>query len=101
MARRRASWASWVRSSSKALDRTGRRFGSEWSGVKPDIMTVGKGLGGGFPVSGVISTEEITRAEPWSKPSFSSSSYGGNPLAAAAADATLAALVEEDLVGNA
>lgn len=81
--------------------RTGKMFGCEHSGVQPDIMTIGKGLGGGFPVTGVISSEEITRAEPWSKPSFSSSSYGGNPLASAAADATLGALVEERLVENA
>src|SRR5262249_15508452 len=81
--------------------RSGTMFGCEHSGVKPDIMTIGKALGGGYPVTGVVSTEEITRAEPWSKPSCSSSSYGGNPLAAAAADATLGAIVDEDLAGNA
>jgi len=81
--------------------RSGTMFGCEHSGVRPDIMTIGKALGGGYPVSGVVSTEDITRAEPWSKPSFSSSSYGGNPLAAAAADATLAAILDEDLPGNA
>jgi 4-aminobutyrate aminotransferase-like enzyme len=80
--------------------RSGTMFGSEHSGVKPDVMTIGKALGGGFPVTGVVSTPDITKAEPWSKPSFSSSSYGGNPLAAAAADATLTAIVEEDLTGN-
>ena len=81
--------------------RSGTMFGCEHSGVVPDVMTIGKALGGGYPVTGVISTDEITKAEPWSKPSFSSSSYGGNPLAAAAADATLAAIVDEDLCGNA
>jgi 4-aminobutyrate aminotransferase-like enzyme len=81
--------------------RTGRAFGSEHFGVVPDIMTVGKGFGAGFPVTGVISTDEIVRAEPWSKPSFSSSSYGGNPLAAAAASASLAILVEEKLIESA
>jgi 4-aminobutyrate aminotransferase / (S)-3-amino-2-methylpropionate transaminase / 5-aminovalerate transaminase len=77
--------------------RTGRNFGCEHFDVVPDIMTVGKGFGAGFPVTGVISTDEIVRAEPWSKPSFSSSSYGGNPLAAAAASASLGILVEEKL----
>ena len=67
----------------------------------PDIMTVGKGFGAGFPITGVISRDEIVHAEPWSKPSFSSSSYGGNPLAAAAASASLAVLVEEKLIENA
>lgn len=80
--------------------RTGRMFGSEHSGVTPDIITIGKGLGAGFPITGVISTDAITKAEPWSKPSFSSSSYGGNPLAAAAADAAVRAVVEEQLVEN-
>ncbi|MEI8346450.1 MAG: aminotransferase class III-fold pyridoxal phosphate-dependent enzyme, partial [Pseudomonadota bacterium] len=59
--------------------RTGKFWGSQHSGVTPDIMTLGKQFGGGFPISAVLSTEEITRAKPWSDPSGSSSSYGGNP----------------------
>ena len=81
--------------------RTGRNFGCEHPGVVPDIMTVGKGFGAGFPVTGMISTDEITKAEPWSKPSFSSSSYGGNPLAAATAAVTLDIIQTEGLVDNA
>lgn len=81
--------------------RTGKMFGCEQSGVTPDIMTVGKGMGNGFPVTGVISTDEIMAAEPFSKPSASSSSYGGNPLAAAAALSTLKTIEEEGLVENA
>jgi 4-aminobutyrate aminotransferase-like enzyme len=81
--------------------RTGRRFGFEHSGAVPDIMTVGKGFGGGYPVAGLISTDAIVQAKPWSKPSFSSSTYGGNPLAAAAASATIETMVDEDLVGSA
>ena len=81
--------------------RTGRPFGCEHFGVVPDIMTVGKGFGAGFPITGVISTDAIVKAEPWSKPSFSSSSYGGNPLAAAAASAAVGVLVDDDLIGNA
>src|SRR5205823_6601275 len=67
----------------------------------PDVMTVGKGVGGGFPLSGVISTDAITAATPWANPSASSSSYGGNPLAAAAGLAALEIIVKEDLVTNA
>lgn len=78
--------------------RTGRMFGVDHTGTVPDIMTVGKGMASGFPVSAVISTDEIVAAEPWSKPSASSSSYGGNPLAAAAARATLDTILEEGLV---
>ena len=81
--------------------RTGRNFGCEHSGVMPDVMTVGKGFGAGFPVTGLISTDAITTAEPWSKPSFSSSSYGGNALAAAAASVTLDIIQDEGLVDNA
>jgi 4-aminobutyrate aminotransferase-like enzyme len=81
--------------------RTGRWFGSEHTGTTPDIMTIGKGLGAGFPVSGLVSTDEITRARPWGNPSGSSSSYGGNPLAGAAAYASVTVIEEEHLVENA
>lgn len=80
--------------------RTGRMFGSEHTGIRPDIMTIGKGLGSGFPVSGLVSTYEITGSMPFSKPSSSSSSYGGNPLASTAALATIRTIMEESLVEN-
>src|SRR5262249_13384998 len=69
--------------------RTGTMWGAEHDGVVPHVMTVGKGMGGGFPLTGVISTETLTHHKPWSNPSASSSSYGGNPLAAAAGLASL------------
>ncbi|HYB74492.1 MAG TPA: aspartate aminotransferase family protein [Candidatus Sulfotelmatobacter sp.] len=81
--------------------RTGKMWGCDHEGVVPDVLTVGKGIGGGFPMSGVISTDELTRAKPFGNPSGSSSSYGGNPLAAAAGLASLEILVKEDLAGNA
>ena len=81
--------------------RTGRMFGSDHDGVVPDIMTVGKGMAGGFPVSAVISTDEIMAAKPFSLPSASSSSYGGNPLAAAAVLVTLQTILEEKLTEHA
>ncbi len=80
--------------------RTGRWFGSERTGTIPDIITMGKGLGGGFPVSGLASRDEITRATPWGNPSGSSSSYGGNPMAGAAAYASVTIIEEERLVEN-
>ncbi len=80
--------------------RTGKWWGVEHSGVAPDIMTVGKGMGAGFPVSGVLMSEELAGAEPFSKPSASSSSYGGNPLAAAALAETIKAIQHEKLVEN-
>lgn len=78
--------------------RTGSMWGTDHEGVVPDIMTVGKGVGGGFPLAAVVSTDALTRAKPWSNPSFSSSSYGGNPLASAAGLAALEIILKEDLV---
>jgi len=81
--------------------RTGTMWGCDHDGVVPDVMTVGKGIGGGFPISGVISTDELTRHKPFGAPSGSSSSYGGNPLAAAAGLATLEIILKENLTKNA
>src|SRR5205823_6034258 len=72
--------------------RTGRWFASERSGVIPDLVTIGKGFGSGFPISGVLGKPDVVQAKPWANPSGSSSSYGGNPLAAAAALATVRTL---------
>jgi 4-aminobutyrate aminotransferase-like enzyme len=80
--------------------RTGTMWGVEHSGVEPDIVTAGKGMGSGFPVSGVLAGEMTSRAEPFAKPSASSSSYGGNPLAAVAVAETLKAIQRERLVDN-
>jgi 4-aminobutyrate aminotransferase-like enzyme len=81
--------------------RTGRMWGADHFALGGDIMTLGKGMGGGFPLSGIASSEALTASKPWGEPSGSSSSYGGNPLAAAAGLASIEAILEEDLVGNA
>jgi 4-aminobutyrate aminotransferase/(S)-3-amino-2-methylpropionate transaminase len=81
--------------------RTGQFFGVNHTGAQPDIITVGKSLGAGFPVSGVITRSEIAQAKPWSNPSFSSSSYGGNPMAAAAVAASVGIIRSDGLVENA
>jgi 4-aminobutyrate aminotransferase-like enzyme len=83
------------------LGRTGKRWGVDHTGTRPDIVTLGKAFGGGFPLSGLLTTDEIAQAKPWSVPSGSSSSYGGNPLAAAAGAAALRIIDEEDLTENA
>jgi 4-aminobutyrate aminotransferase / (S)-3-amino-2-methylpropionate transaminase / 5-aminovalerate transaminase len=80
--------------------RTGRYWGVEHTGVRPDIVTLGKAFGGGFPVSGLLTTDEISRATPWANPSGSSSSYGGNPAAAMAVATTLRIIDDEGLVDN-
>jgi len=80
--------------------RTGKMWGSHHSGVKADIVTLGKQFGGGYPVAALLSTDEIVQAKPWGNPSGSSSSYGGNPLAAAAVNTSISIIEEEGLVEN-
>jgi len=80
--------------------RTGMMFGCDHTETVPDVITIGKGFGCGFPVTGLVSTDEITASYPFAKPSSSSSSYGGNPLAAAAALATIETILDDDLVEN-
>jgi 4-aminobutyrate aminotransferase-like enzyme len=83
------------------LGRTGKRWGVEHTGTKPDVVTIGKAFGGGFPLSGLLTTDAIAQAKPWGVPSGSSSSYGGNPLGAAAGAAALRIIDEEELTENA
>jgi 4-aminobutyrate aminotransferase/(S)-3-amino-2-methylpropionate transaminase len=80
--------------------RTGKLFGCNHDEVVPDIMTLGKGMASGFPVSALVSTDEIMSAKPFSLPSASSSSYGGNPLAAAAALVTIQTILADKLTDN-
>jgi 4-aminobutyrate aminotransferase / (S)-3-amino-2-methylpropionate transaminase / 5-aminovalerate transaminase len=80
--------------------RTGTMWASEQFGLKPDVMTIGKGIGGGFPLSAVASSFERMSAKPFGEPSGSSSSYGGNPLAAAAGLAAVEAILDEKLIEN-
>jgi 4-aminobutyrate aminotransferase/(S)-3-amino-2-methylpropionate transaminase len=78
--------------------RTGRMFGIEHSGVKPDIMTVAKSLAGGFPLSGVIGRADIMDA---AEPGGLGGTYAGSPLACAAALAVLDVIEEEGLIARA
>jgi 4-aminobutyrate aminotransferase/(S)-3-amino-2-methylpropionate transaminase len=80
--------------------RTGTMWASEQFDLKPDIITIGKGMGGGFPLSGVASSLAHMSATPFGQPSGSSSSYGGNPLAAAAGLGTIETILDERLVDN-
>ncbi len=81
--------------------RTGRMWGVERDGIIPDVMTLGKGIGSGFPLSVLVSSMEMARAKPFGNPSGSSSSYGGNPMAAAAGRAVIEVILKENLVENA
>jgi len=78
--------------------RTGKWFGCQNFDLVPDILTVAKGLGSGLPISGVISRLDLMKK--W-VPGSHGGTYGGNAVAAAAAVATIQAMREEDMPGNA
>lgn len=78
------------------LGRTGKMFASDWDGVRPDIITIGKALGGGvYPVSGIVADDDIMMAA--FEPGNHGSTFGGNPLACAIASAALDVIVDERL----
>ena len=81
--------------------RTGRLWAYEHSGVVPDILLLGKGIGGGFPLGIVAGPRHVMDAGPGAQPTHNSSTFGGNPLACAAGLAALTAMIEEGLVENA
>jgi ornithine--oxo-acid transaminase len=81
------------------LGRTGRMFASDWDGVRPDVLIVGKALGGGvYPVSAALADSELMDVFT---PGDHGSTFGGNPLGAAVARASLKVIVDEELAGRA
>ncbi|MDQ7774150.1 MAG: ornithine--oxo-acid transaminase [Elusimicrobiales bacterium] len=78
--------------------RTGRKFACDYDGVKPDMLVMGKALGGGvLPISAVVSSKELLGVF---NPGDHGSTFGGNPLACAVARAAMKAINEEGLVEN-
>lgn len=78
--------------------RTGKFFAHEHAGIKADVMIMAKGLASGMPISAVAAPQEIMKA--W-KPGVHGGTYGGNPIACAAAVATIQVMQEEKLAENA
>ncbi|MDM8167482.1 aspartate aminotransferase family protein [Roseovarius sp.] len=68
------------------MGRTGKLFAHEWAGIRPDIMMVAKGIGGGFPLGAVLATEE---AASGMTAGTHGSTYGGNPLGCAVGNAVM------------
>lgn len=78
--------------------RSGRFLASHLAGVEADVVTLAKGLAGGVPIGATLMSEQVASAMP---PGGHGSTFGGNPLACAAALAVLDELEESDLYGNA
>jgi len=75
--------------------RTGKMFASEHFGIVPDIMTLGKAIAGGLPMSAIVSTKEIM--DSW-QPGMHGTTFGGNPVCAASALAVLDLIEEENIL---
>ena len=81
------------------LGRVGKLFACEYEGVKPDMLVIGKSLGGGcYPISAVLADREVLGVF---KPGEHGSTFGGNPLGCAVARESLRVIREEKLVENA
>ena len=77
--------------------RCGTLFAYELFGVKPDVMTMAKGIGGGAPMGGILATEKVASAFV---PGDHGTTFGGGPLVTAAANAVLDVFEEEDILSN-
>ena len=80
------------------IGRTGKWFAHQHSSVKPDVMTLAKGLGSGMPIGACIANKNATQLM---EPGKHGSTFGGNPLACSAGIATLKAIEKESLIKNA
>ena len=74
------------------VGRTGRLWAHQWSGVTPDVMSSAKALGGGYPIGACLATAEAAKGIV---PGTHGSTFGGNPLAAACANAVLDVILED------
>lgn len=79
------------------MGRTGTLFAYEQAGIEPDILTLAKGLGSGLPIGACLATGRVAEAFG---PGSHASTFGGNPLACAAAEATLLALLTDHAILN-
>lgn len=75
--------------------RTGEMFASQTFNVTPDISALAKGIAGGFPMGAVLASEEVGSAF---QPGDHAATFGGNPLACAAAQASIKVILDEDLL---
>jgi acetylornithine/N-succinyldiaminopimelate aminotransferase len=80
------------------IGRTGTLFAYEQYGIEPDVISIAKGLGSGFPIGAIIAKEEAAKGFD---PGSHGSTFGGNPLATAAGLATVSHIIETNLLNQA
>ena len=68
------------------MGRTGKLFAYEWAGIEPDVVSAAKGIAGGFPMGAILAKEHVAK---YLTPGTHGTTFGGNPLACAAANAVL------------
>ena len=79
------------------MGRTGKLFAHEWAGVTPDVMSIAKALGNGFPIGACLATAKAARGMT---AGTHGSTYGGNPLATAVGNAVLDVMLADGFLGN-
>jgi acetylornithine/N-succinyldiaminopimelate aminotransferase len=79
------------------VGRTGKLFAHEWAGITPDIMSIAKGIGGGFPLGACLATETAAKGMT---AGTHGSTFGGNPLATAVGTAVLEVVTAEGFMEN-
>ena len=79
------------------IGRTGKFFAFEYSGVKPDIVPIAKGIGGGFPIGAVLMTKKVASAMV---PGTHGSTFGGNPIAMNVGNAVLDQIFKKGFLKN-
>ncbi|HEX3604365.1 MAG TPA: aspartate aminotransferase family protein [Candidatus Dormibacteraeota bacterium] len=96
----RRGWLLILDESITGFGRLGTVFAAGWYEVRPDILILGKAIGGGYPLSGVAAGGELWDNSLFAEPSATSSSYGANPVACAAGRAVLDVVTGEGFLEN-
>ena len=79
------------------IGRSGKLFAHEWAGIEPDVAAIAKGIGGGFPLGAILTTEAVGRVM---QPGTHGSTYGGNPLACTVGSAVLGEVLSDGFLDH-
>jgi 4-aminobutyrate aminotransferase-like enzyme len=96
----RRGWLLILDENITGFGRLGTHFAADWFSVKPDVLVMGKAMGGGFPLSGVAAPSSLWDNSLYAEMSATSSSYGANPVACAAGTAVLDIVREDGFLDN-